>query len=512
MKEQIIQLEPHDDVISARDKLGWVRAPRVLLILPDDPTQPILQRKLDLLILQREATRKRSQLAIITRDPIIREHARELGIACFRTVESSRERYWRTKRARISVDRDEQPLALSAELAAAGTRLRPRIKLWSGAASIRLQRYGYTALGLALILALVLFGPGAHVYIAPAANQVAVVAEVVADPQAPQVDTANGVIPARIVGVEVEGSERISTTGAKQIPSEKATGVALFTNQIPGQVTIPAGTIIRTSAAEPVRFITLVDVTLPGQVGATIEAPIEAVEPGFTGNLPANRINQVEGPLANRIGVTNPQPTRGGDASQEQAISEDDLERLRALLLQQLQQRAFAKMQTDPFIALQETEFIPVESLRVALVNAETFDGFPGQVRPDVGLTMRITVQGLAIDERRARQVVYARMAERVGAGYQISPATLDFSEPELAELVDDQHVTFVVRGAGDVRASLDEDAIRGEINAMSVLAAANKLNSGLPLIRPVRIEPWPSFWPFMPILPGRITLILEDR
>jgi len=71
VKEQIIQLEPHDDVISARDKLGWVRAPRVLLILPDDPTQPILQRKLDLLILQREATRKRSQLAIITRDPII---------------------------------------------------------------------------------------------------------------------------------------------------------------------------------------------------------------------------------------------------------------------------------------------------------------------------------------------------------------------------------------------------------------------------------------------------------
>jgi len=34
MKIQIIQLEKHDDVISARDKMAWCKAPRILLVYP----------------------------------------------------------------------------------------------------------------------------------------------------------------------------------------------------------------------------------------------------------------------------------------------------------------------------------------------------------------------------------------------------------------------------------------------------------------------------------------------
>lgn len=71
MRLQIIQLEPYDDVISARDRLTFVKAERVLLILPKQGG--ILQRKLDLVLLQREAARRGARLALISRDPSVIE-------------------------------------------------------------------------------------------------------------------------------------------------------------------------------------------------------------------------------------------------------------------------------------------------------------------------------------------------------------------------------------------------------------------------------------------------------
>ncbi len=510
MKEQIIHLEPHDDVASVRDKLGWVKVPRVLLIFPDDPSSPVLQEKLDLLIIQREATRRRAQLALITRDPIVREHARELGIACFRSVEASRRRYWRTRRARISVERHEQPIPLSPELAEAGTRLRSEPRLSPRQRRMRnLLRIGVsvTFLLLGLLLAL----PGATITLLPATDQVAVTITVTGDAGVTAVDTATGLIPARIVGIEVEGTERIATTGRRQVPSEKASGAALFINLIPDQVTIPAGTIIRTSAAQPVRFVTLVDVTLPGSVGSSVEVPIEALEAGFTGNLPANRINQVEGPLAARVAVTNPQPTRGGDAVEQPAVAEDDLTRVRALLLQQLQQRAYARMQTDPAVGLIETEFIPLETLNVVLINAETYDGYAGQISDSIGLTMRITVQGLAVDERQARQVVYSYMAGRIGEGFQINPTTLAFRRGEVIEVQEDgRRASFIMQGVGDVSSTIDPQAVRSIVWGRRVTTAQDRLSAELMLLELPRIETWPAFWPLMPLLPPRITVQIE--
>ena len=97
MKEQIIQLEPHDDVNSVRDKLGWLRAQRVLLVLPQDQHTRILQRPLDLVLIQREITRRRAHFALITDDPDITDHAHELGIPTFLSIAESHQTGWRSQ-------------------------------------------------------------------------------------------------------------------------------------------------------------------------------------------------------------------------------------------------------------------------------------------------------------------------------------------------------------------------------------------------------------------------------
>src|SRR4030065_92021 len=53
VKTQLISLDPHDDHASARDKLAWARADRIVLIWP--PHGRILTRPLDLTLLLRAA-------------------------------------------------------------------------------------------------------------------------------------------------------------------------------------------------------------------------------------------------------------------------------------------------------------------------------------------------------------------------------------------------------------------------------------------------------------------------
>ncbi len=503
MKEQIIQLEPHDDIDTVRDRLGWVRVPRVLLVFPDT-RHPILRSKVDMRLLQREITRRRAQVALITRDPVVTDNAKEVGIPCFPSIEASRRRYWRTAKARLRVPRKAQPTKLDADLVEGGTRLHPenrRLKPeWQRAGA-----FGVFGLTIILLLAgasIVL--PGATVRISPAANQVMATITVTADPEAETINTEQGVIPARIVGTEVEGSATVEATGHVLQASQKARGIVNFTNLVPEQVTIPAGTVVRTSAAQPVRFVTLIDTTLAGKVGETVEVPVEAIDPGFEGNLPSSRINEVEGPLSTRVGVTNPETTRGGDSMEVRAISEEDYNRVRALLTQQLLQRAYAEMQTGLLI---DTEFLPIESLSVVLTHSETFTGYVGEPTDTVSLTMRVTVQGVAIDERRAREIVYAELANKVGEGYQISYGSLVFRLGEVTSVDADRRVTFIMQGAGDVSTSIDEERIKDLIKGARISEAQVRLERELALTQPADIEVWPGFWPAVPTLPLRIQI-----
>ncbi|MGB9640129.1 MAG: hypothetical protein ACPL4H_04405, partial [Anaerolineales bacterium] len=73
MKIQIIQLEPHDDVISTRDKMGWARAARILLVLPE--RNHLFQNKLDQQLILRSAQKIGTQIAFVTHDRLVQRYA-----------------------------------------------------------------------------------------------------------------------------------------------------------------------------------------------------------------------------------------------------------------------------------------------------------------------------------------------------------------------------------------------------------------------------------------------------
>ncbi len=91
----------------------------------------------------------------------------------------------------------------------------------------------------------------------------------------------------------------------------EATETVLFTNMLGQEITVPARTVVRTSAGAfpgPLRHHPGRDRPPFGQAPALIEA----LEEGPAGNVGAGLINQVEGVNALALRVINPEPARGG--------------------------------------------------------------------------------------------------------------------------------------------------------------------------------------------------------
>ncbi len=84
MKIQIIQIEPYDDTISVKDKMGWGQTGRVVLVWPTRGR--LLDRRLDLVLILRHSQALSAQIALVTSDPEVRFQARSLDIPVYQSV------------------------------------------------------------------------------------------------------------------------------------------------------------------------------------------------------------------------------------------------------------------------------------------------------------------------------------------------------------------------------------------------------------------------------------------
>jgi len=107
MKTYIIQLQGHDDIVSARDKMGWAKGGRILLVWPE--RGDALNRRLDLTLLQRRSVELGAQLAIVSQDAEVRYHAPRLGIPVYKSLRKAQNEHWRVpRRFRTTANREAE--------------------------------------------------------------------------------------------------------------------------------------------------------------------------------------------------------------------------------------------------------------------------------------------------------------------------------------------------------------------------------------------------------------------
>lgn len=502
MKEQILLLDPHDDFTSARDKLGWVQTQRVLLVWPPRGEAQPLSRRLDLVLLHRHAHRLGAQIALITRDGMVREHAAELGLPVFDTVEATRRMRWRSRAPRLPPERRRPPLDR------AGLRATAAPRRWSPWLTWPLRTLVFLLGAAGLLALLAALVPAAVITLTPAAQPLTVTTVITAHPDQPAVDLAGARIPARRIRVEVQDTRLTPTTGSIEVPAAPATGQVVFTNLIGTAGTLPAGTSLRTTSGTSVRFLTLAPAPVEARLGAAVTVLVRAADPGPAGNVAAGQINAIDGPLGAQFAVTNPQPTRGGTLAQRAAVAQADRDRLRAELGQDLQASAQAAIEAQ----LQPGEFLATPTVTVTQVLAESFDRAVGEPADALNLTLRLAASGWAIQASDAQAVAAWQLRAQAPADSTLTDAQLRFTRaPAVTATAEGVAVTLTAAGASAPR--IDPEQARRLVLGRPLSQAVQALAASLPLAAPPQITlapEWYGRWfPYLPWLGLRIDVVV---
>jgi len=493
---EIVHLSSDDTLAAIRERLRATQGNRVILVVPKDCSG--LDSLVDLKLLLRQVAAMDKEVALVASSRELRELARSLGFRTFSSTAWARRTKWRApkKGARSAVRR---PLTRESVGRAFPAPASTRGMGIGGPVILAIAFIGMISF-MALLAAV--FVPTAKVTLHPVIYPVSTTLVVEANPSVESVDFIGVRVPSRVVELEVVGSDEIATTAVRDEPEARASGEVVFTNRRSEATTVVSDTFVTTSAGTTIRFHTTQEVTIPPGLGSRARAPVEAIEPGPSGNVPAYSINRVEGPMDRQVNVINAEPTVGGGVSQVTYVTSADKDQLSESTLHQLKENGYSTMVAE----LAEEEILPRESL-LGFVLSETYDKFPGEVSDSLGLHMRALVRGTVIDREDVELLGLRMLQFEVRDGFQLLS---DATEVRLAEVTDvayDGTLTLRMTAAGLSWVEINELEIREAVRGKSVAEAEEYLTRHLSLAEDPTIEVSPAWWGRLPWLPFQITV-----
>lgn len=484
----VVVLPPDVTAAGVRRLIAQCPSGRLALVLPARADGLVRTAPVVFQMAQRQAEIQGLPVAVVTRNPALREQARAAGLPVFGTVEGAQEaRTWRAP-APVPTDLPPPPLRDAHEpvdeqrrrwLTARFRRVRleeglPRpIPGWLEAVGLAGLLVGLAAAVIGLLAFVV---PVATVRLVPALEPVSATVTITARPDVTAPRAADRVVPARRIGERVEAIDTIETTGTRSAPDQPARGSVVFINRGPAPQEIPAGTVVATSTGANVRFQTTEPAQLPPGVGARATVPVVALEPGPVGNVRAFTINTIEGPLALAANVINPTPTSGGSVKPVAVVTQADKDRLRSRLEPQLKQRAFAALGE----LLNEGEFVPPETVGT-LVVSETYDRFNDEEAEQLTLGLRLLATALAVDGAAADQMALQELGNTLPRRTRLLVDTVTYTRgPAQVTTLEDGTpvITFDVTASGQAVLDIDPAAVRALIRGLPPGEAVQKLQS----------------------------------
>ncbi|MBN2117525.1 MAG: baseplate J/gp47 family protein [Anaerolineales bacterium] len=496
MKTQIITLESHDDLISVRDRMSWAKTPRILLVWPK--YENVTLRQVDLKVLQRHALSLGAQLGLVTRTRRVREDAEALKIPVFESTGQAQRVAWPKPRRRKWAHRPPRR-----DLRAQRDQLSAGEGAWRAHPVVRV---GALTLGVFSVLALVaLFLPRAQVRLQPQSKIQSLVLPVTASPSVEAV-FITGSIPAREKRLLVEGTNSVTVTGEAVIPQSKAKGLAVFRNLTQQAVTIPVGTVIRTADAEAVRFVTTEEGEVAAGTSKTLELPVEALEGGLSGNVEADTIVVVEDRLGLSLSVANPEPLKGGREIPSVQASDEDRERAKAELMEKLEEEARTQLAKE----IKTGDILFEDTFEVTQVLLEEYDPPPGAASTRLTLTMQVEFSALYAAGSDLTELAALALNASLPSGFGAASEALTV-KPVTKPIVNASGpARWTIRAERRIVQQIDHAQVTQMLQGVRSDRAQALLKQNFPLEGSPEIELSPSWWPWVPIVPFRISVVVQ--
>jgi hypothetical protein len=496
LKTQIITLESHDDLVSVRDKLSWAKTPRILLVWPK--YEKVTLRLLDLKVLQRHTDSLGSQLGLVTRRANVRRDAESLDIPVFDSTAAAQKDLWPVPEER-SVRVPKPPRR---DLRKVRDQVYEKEAPWRTSLVGRVLTF---TMGVLAVLAVAgLFLPRATVTLYPESQTQSAIIPVAASESVDAV-SITGSVPARPLSVIVNAEQSLAITHEVSVPRTKAQGIARFTNISQGEVNIPAGTIISTAGDDPISYITLHETLLQPGTDEFVDVPIEALQPGASGNMPVHSIVVVDGPIGLKVAVTNPSLVAGGTNEKIVGPSDDDRSELREAVLENLRHDAEAKLKGQ--ISTSDV-FLP-DTFEMVQVIDETYNPPAGQAGKTLVLTMQVEFAAGYVSGDDLRQLSFSALELAVPEGFVSSGETglRPISDPS----TDTTGVThFELEVTRTLLREMDGSQVFGLARGHRPDSIKDDLMDALSLRQEPDISLSPSWWPWMPLIPFNISVEMK--
>lgn len=469
-KEQVIHLDPDDQIGSIRDKIIWADAPRVVLVVPY--RNRAMRDKMNLKLVQRTAVDEAVSVALVAFHQDTAKLAREIGLPVFWTKRGLPGMHnWGAAAAPEFVPGD-----IDGDLKVIAPT-EPRVSR-----AYRIAGAVILAVLVVLIAATsALLMPSAKITLYPVSESASVKTAITASATQKTVNTLLGQIPARIQEIQLGGSEKVVPANKKDVPDARATGIVVFTSKSDQAIKIPKGSIVSTSSGVPIRFSTQTDAELAPRGRA--EVTVQAVEAGPGGNVARFTINTAEGPFALAVNVVNSNNMAGGSVKRVPVVAESDKQRAAVLLVQRLRQEALTSFRG----MLKEGEFVAPESVSVTL-DFPTFDFLVDEPADSLMISANAVGRALIVNGADANIVALERLKTAVRNGFELLPDTIQFVPGELTGTTADS-VRFDLTAKGQMATAIDRGVVANEVRGMGAADAAARLSKRLAMRREPMIE-----------------------
>ncbi len=490
MKTQLIQLDSHDDLISIRDKMTWAKTPRMLLVWPRKGRVDV--RPLDLTLLRRHADMLGSQIGLVTRNGEIRSTARGLGIPVFSTTTKAQTSHWPE-----AIPVRPQRRAPRPDLRAMRQNHMPQ----DLAAGLALPaRIGIFALGvLALLAVLLVFIPSAEISIQPPRQLQELVIPVRAEPGAAV--NLSGSVPSREIALTLEQTVSLKATGRVSGPGQRSRGAIRLENLTDAAINVPAGTILLSQTTPAIRFETLLPVTIPAK--KTAQVNIRSVDGGLAANLPANAVTAFESPLGLSLAATNPEPLTGGTDQIRLQPTDQDRTALRQQALAALRDQARTQLPEK----LASGDVLLPSTLEMGDILEEVYTPQAGQPGDELTLRLRAVFRAFYVAEDDLRQLSALTLDTTLPAGYNPLPDSLQLMPASAIFSNADGAARWQLRATRQTQKTVDSYQVAMAVRGRNISSATSLLVQMLGLGEPPQIDIRPDGWPWLPLLPFRITI-----
>ena len=300
----------------------------------------------------------------------------------------------------------------------------------------------------------------------------------------------------------LSGDLRRATTGQVSVPTQFAGGEVVFENLTDEAQTVPIGQTVREPGRGDLFFVTREVVVLAAVKGSQGIAAVQAAIPGDVGNLPADSILAVDGPVGLAVSVSNPAPTAGGGSELRGAPTAADRRALRDALEAELVGQAEAQWASLPG----ESRLAP-GTAGISRVVREEYSAELALPADSHSLSIEIEVSALAYDATDLEAAVAAILVDDIEAGRSAVPGSLRF-DVRIAEAAAGPGSQIDVRAVQQTYSDLDRPALARRLAGVPVEEASRIILTNADVSSSPSFHLRPGWFPSLPWLAVRIEVL----